>query len=367
MQARGSVTVAAAGTESIVIIGAGIAAGSLGIGGAVEVGSITTSTTATIGNSAVVSAGGTVAVAASDDTHLFALSGALGIGFDSAGIGASVSVMVLSKSTLATIGDATVDALGNGGSVSGVNLGTLNGNTVQTGSASGVVVQAKSTESVLDIVAAGGVGLFVGLAGAIGVDVIHGETDAVIGSNAQINQTGGNAAASGAQEVALGASDSVSVQAYIVGVAGGFVGIGGAVNVGTIDDNVLAQIQSGAVVSAAGSVLVNAVGTKDLKDYVISGAFGVVGAGGSVDVWAIGTPLTTSYTDKDGNSANSVTLASPSDKSKQSNADEQCRYAIRQRHGRGHVAAGQLQERRAATRTPPRTGWLRRVRPPSPR
>ena len=112
VDAAGDIAVDASATENAVMVGFGIAAGVVGVGGAVDVLSINNVTTASIDNDAVVYAGGNVFVDATDDTHVFELSGALAGGL--VGVGGSVGVMLIDKTTSATIDpNADVDALGN--------------------------------------------------------------------------------------------------------------------------------------------------------------------------------------------------------------------------------------------------------------
>lgn len=300
------IAVEATGHENLVMIGMGIAAGFVGVGGAVDVLSINNHTHASIGDSATVYAQGDVFVSATDDTHILELSGALGAGF--VGVGASVGVMLLGNDTQASIGaSAHVDALGNGVGISSVLDGSIitgSPDTFGNGVAHGVIVQAQSSEDVLHIVAAAAAG-FVGVSGAVGVTLINGNTDAVIGDSAVINglHQGG---ASGAQSVYVNASDDATVRTFMIGIAGGFVGASGAVDVGTLNSDVKAEIGTGAVVTAKRDVKVNAVALKSVTGVDISGAGGFVGVGGAVSVWSIGTQLKKDYTDNDGTNAGAV-------------------------------------------------------------
>ena len=267
---------------------------------------LTNTTAARIGANATVHAGSDVVVLASDSTHATEISGALSIGLGGAGVGGSVGLVLLDKTTDATIGaGAHVDALGAGSGVSGVIDGTMAGGGFGTKAVHGVVVQAQSDESLLHIIAAASGGFYAGVAGAVGVAMLTSDTSALIDNNAAINQADPqNANAS--QGVYVTASNNVSVQSYVVGVAGGFVGAAGAVDVGTLNNNTAAEIRSGTAVRAAGDIEVNAVGAKDLTGVVISGAGGAVGVGASVNVWSIGSQLTGSYSDNGGNSANAT-------------------------------------------------------------
>jgi hypothetical protein len=236
-------------------------------------------------------------VLSSDTTSILVISGGVGAGL--VGVGASVGVVVLNKDTQAFIGDnAVVDAGGHGNSgTPGVFDGTETGGTPPTGFGSatrhGVIVQAQSEEDITHIAVAAGAG-FVGVSGAIDVSVISADTLAWIGA-ANINQTNGNAGADPSQGVYVGAADKADILTLAGAVAGGFVGVGGAINVGVLKNNINAQIRANANVTAAGDVQVNAMGIKKIDSYTFSGAVGAVGVAGSVSVWSVGDPLSSGY------------------------------------------------------------------------
>ena len=324
VNALGDIAVAASGSENIVMIGFGIAAGVVGVGGAVDVLSITNTTIASIGDITFVdgnlvsvgdgdhvSAGGNVFVDATDDTHVFLLSGALAGGL--VGVGGSVGVMIIDKNTDATIGtSATVDALGNTSDETGLFDGsidasgtftapdgdTISGGNFGTTSAGGVIVQAESSEDILHIVAAGAGG-FVGVSGAVGVTLINSNTDAEIGADAQID-TLYQGLAGPNQSVYVNAANDTNVQTFVVGVAVGAGAISGAVDVGTLNNNTSAKVDAGASVNARDNVEVNAVGIKNITGVDVSGAAGAVGVGGAVSVWAIGTQIQKSTEEENG-------------------------------------------------------------------
>ncbi len=186
VDALNSITVGTNASENIVMIGIGAAAGAVGVGAVVDVLSINDQTLAGIGASATVHAGGNVFVTSTDNTSILQLSGALAGGL--VGVGGAVGVMLITKVTDATIGNsANVEGLANDGGVTGVLNGTISGGTsFGTGNASGVIVQAQSTELMTHIVAAGGVG-FVGVSGAVGLSFLNITTQATIGADAVIN------------------------------------------------------------------------------------------------------------------------------------------------------------------------------------
>ncbi|MCP4707532.1 MAG: hypothetical protein GY869_02815, partial [Planctomycetes bacterium] len=306
VNAKNDVLVEAHGGEDILVIGFGVAGGVVAVGGAVNVLTIDNITIAAIGANADVFAGGDVLVFASDDTDLDMISGALAGGF--VGVGASVGVLMIDKDTQAYIGTgAEVDALGTGTGISGVIDGTITGGGSGFGNTTvhGVVVQAQSNENLFHLSVAGGGG-FVGISGAVTVTLINSDTTAYIGANAQINQTDDNSAGHADQSVFVVASNNVQITSFAGAVAGGFVGIGGAVDVGSIKNDTTAKILGGAHVKAKNDVQVNAVGIKDLDGLSFSGAGGFVGLSASVSVWSIGTPVIKEYSNNDGETKDST-------------------------------------------------------------
>jgi hypothetical protein len=328
VNALGDIAVAANASENVVMIGFGVAAGGVGVGGAVDVLSIDNTTTASIGDDATVYAGGNVWVDATDDTHVFLLSGALAVG-GAAGIGGSVGVMIVDKNTDATIGDgAAVDALGNTADLSGVFDGAINGGNFHTTSARGVIVQAESSENILHIVAAGGAGGYVGAAGAVGVTLISSNTNAEIGADAHINTLHQNLAGPG-QSVYVNAANAANVQTFMIGIAGGVGALSGAVDVGTLNNNISAKVDAGAIVNARGNIEVNAVGIKNITGIDISGSAGGVALGAAVSVWAIGTQIqkTTQEEDGSGNQSTSGSALSSSSGAADDSAGAQAQSA----------------------------------------
>src|SRR6185436_17288740 len=269
------VTVDSHAAEDILLIGMGIAAGTVGVGGGVSVLTLNNTTTASI--LGTVDAGGDVAVRASDDTKVLLISGALGAGY--VGVGASVGVMVIDKDTSAFIGDgAIVDARGDHSGfgetqMPGVLSGTLSGggsaNGFNEASRSGVIVPAESSEDIIQISIVAGFG-FVGVSGAVGVSIIESDTTAWIG-NADVNQTNANSGAALGQGVYVGADNEARMITFSGAIAGGFVGVGGAVYVGVLKNDTNAKIGNGARVKARGDVEVNALAIKEVDGFVASG------------------------------------------------------------------------------------------------
>ena len=102
------------------------------------------------------------------------------------------------------------------------------------------------------------------------MDLLSSETKATIG-NADVNWFD-NGLANAAQDVAVVASNQATAQTFVLAVAGGFVGIGGAVDVGSLNNNTAASIIAGARVKAKDDISVNAAAVKSVDSLTISGA-----------------------------------------------------------------------------------------------
>src|SRR5512135_3331825 len=317
------------------MIGFGIAAGFVGVGGAVDVLSIDNSTIASIEDHATVYAHGDVFVSANDDTNVLELSGALAGG--AVGIGGSVGVMLISSDTEATSGHGADGEALCGGGISEVIDGQIVSGAFDSTTGTGLIVQAESSENVLHIVAAGAGG-FVGVSGAVGVTLISSNTVADVGANAVINGDTGNA--HGNQNVFINAANDASVQTFVLGIAGGFVGVSGAVDVGTLNNNTSAKVESGATLNAAHDIEVNAVGLKNISGFDASGAGGFVGVGGAVSVWSVGTQIQKSSKDDKGNDTGNATDGNG--KSADSNAGTQAQSATGTVTGSGGGGLGNV-------------------------
>ena len=295
--AKKDVRVEATATDKVISVAAGIAGGaSVGVGGAVSVIVLNLHTWAYIGD-ASVHAGNNVLVSAADHTKTIMVAGSLGIGIAGAGIGMSVGVVVITKDTQAFIADdATVDAKATlGDSLTGIFTGAMtgDGDFVTTSSFHGLAVQAASSEDIFGVAVSGGGG-FVGVAGGIGVEVVKSTTKAYIG-DAAINTDRAGVGAS--QSVNVSATNAVDGFTLAGGLGAGFVGIGGAVDIGIIKNTTRAYIGADSEVHASEDIDVNALSSKDLVSVSISVGAGFVGVSGSVSVWTIGTEVTSEYDD----------------------------------------------------------------------
>jgi hypothetical protein len=301
VNARNDIFVTAASTEDMLMIGFGLAAGTVGVGGAVTVLAVDSMTSALVGVGSDLTAGDTVLVQANDETSVLTVSGAIAAGL--VGVGGSVGVITIDKLTTASM-DGDVDARGNGAGVPDVMNGVITGDGDAFGRATvrGLIVQAESSEDVFHLALAGGFG-YVGVSGAVLVTLVDSDTTALIGGSADVNQTGGNAGAGGLQSVFVNAANEVRVTTFAIGAAGGLVGLAGAVDFGSVKNDQAAKILGGAAITASKDVEVNALAIVEFDGFTFSGAGGLVGLSAAVSVWSIGSALESSYEDNDGNSA----------------------------------------------------------------
>ncbi len=196
---RGDVAVVAHSSGDVFTVAiTGSGSGTVALAGSIAFVDLTDTTMAYIGDTAasdsagtVVNAGGNVLVDATDDTVAYLITGAISIGFGGGGIGASVSVAMLNKTTDAFIGShATVNALGNSNLDDPNGLSDiLDGNDTSSGFETvsgfhGLAVQASTSENVSNFAAAGAGGTFVGLAGGVSVELFSSDTQAFIGNSA---------------------------------------------------------------------------------------------------------------------------------------------------------------------------------------
>src|SRR5262249_52035737 len=295
VKAKDDVRVVAKASEDVILVGVGLAGGTVGVGAGLNVLSLNGETKASVGG--VVRAEGDLVVRAEDDTGITIVSGGLGVGY--VGVGAGVGVMVINKDTEAFIANgADITALGRGATGETVRDGGIASGDFTTATAHGVILDARYTEAILNLSIAGG-GEFVGASGSVAVTLISSKTQALIG-DADVNKvnTIGALSASGDQDVFVTATNKVEVKDLALAVAGGFVGVGGAVDVGTLNNDTSARINDGADVHAADDVEINGASIKTMGSIVISGAGGFVGLAGSVSAWSIGEQLNKDYSSR---------------------------------------------------------------------
>ena len=289
--ANGNVAVVATGQDAVVAVVAGVAAGTVGVAGTVAVTILNVHTFASTGTDVTILAGNNVLVSAADDTKLTLITASLAGGY--VGVGVAVGVALLTKDTEAFIGaGSNVDAQANGAAINGIFNGNFTGSGgFATSSFHGLAVQSASSEDIFGLAASAGVG-FVGVAGGVGVTLLHVTTQAFVGNGAIANSDNGS--------VNVAAVDSFKSLTVAGGAAGGFVGVAGGIDIGVADSSVAAYLGAGTSVNAGADVGVFGLSTKDVQTYALSIGAGFVGVGGSVSVWTIGTQPVTTYNDAAG-------------------------------------------------------------------
>ena len=261
--ALGNVEVLAHSSGDILTIAAGVAIGETVLAGSIAFVQVNDTTQANIGSSATsaatgaqVNAGGNVLVDATDDTVTYMITGSAAFSVGDA-IGAAVSIVDLSKNTSAFIGEnATVNALGDTPSISGIFDGnyTASGDFETLATFHGVAVQASTSENVTNVAAAGAAGGDDALGGGVTVELFNSTTQAYIGTDASVNTAtvqsvdsaiGGSLAVSAAQAVDVAAVNQATNFSFAGGLALGGAGIAGGVDVGLLNNSTVAYIAVG--------------------------------------------------------------------------------------------------------------------------
>ncbi|MEM0927059.1 MAG: hypothetical protein AAGJ83_13540, partial [Planctomycetota bacterium] len=301
VRAKRDVNVQAYNEEDVIGVSvslAGTIGGAFAGAGAVVAFDLDNTTYASIGDGSTVDAGGNVVVFAEDRTDADIVAGGVGasITLTGGGIGASISASLLDKDTQAWIGSATVDALGNGTAIEFID-GEENGGTTSTTSTQGVAVGSLAVEDVFVLSVAGGVGGIAGVAGAINWQKIDSDVGAEIRDGARINQASDNATAANSNQdvyvVALNKIGSTGI-AGALGLGLG-LGVGAGVDVGTVDNAVIARL--GGNVSARRDVRVASLADREIYSVGAAGGLGGAGVGlaGGVSRWVINGNVDAAY------------------------------------------------------------------------
>ncbi|WP_141847710.1 beta strand repeat-containing protein, partial [Humibacillus xanthopallidus] len=299
VNAKGDIVVEADASESFVSVAASAAiGGDAGLAGAVGVTVLDLTTSATTGTGVTLRADNNVLVIANDTTDLVLVAASLGAGVW-AGLGAGVSVAVVTKTTEAHLGgNNVVVVLAKGAAASGISDGTSTaaGSFGTKSAFHGLAVQADSSEELFGLTA-GIAGGFVGIAGGIGVNIFTVVVKAFIAGGTTVNKgtSGIIAGVASGQSVVVAATDYLETLTIAGGVGIGAGGIGGGVDVGVANITVQAYLGVGSDVWADGTVEIDALATKHVQTYAVSLGGGVVGVAGSVTVWTVGTAATNTY------------------------------------------------------------------------
>ena len=119
-------------------------------------------------------------------------------------------------------------------------------------------------------------------------------TTAFVGPDSDVNLDAG---ADGSQSVNVSAVDYFKSLTIAGGIAGGFVGVAGGVDIGIADTSAQAYIGEGSNVHAKADVEVNGLSRKEVQTYALSAAGGFVGVAIAVSVWSVGTKTNSNYQD----------------------------------------------------------------------
>ncbi len=208
-----------------------------------------------------------VRVLCNSGAEIETFAGVLGAG--AGGLGVSIAVPTITNTTIARI--------------TGAN--TNGGETTE--------VRADSSENVDIKIGTVGLGV-VGVAGSVGVASISSVTNALINSGSRTSTVNQNPAyATAVQDVFVTADDNAALTDDTGSAAGGLVGVGVAVSVGSITNQVNATIGASSQVKARRDVEVNAHANWNLDTFTvafsggyyasIAGAVSVIRIGGALD------------------------------------------------------------------------------------
>jgi hypothetical protein len=290
IETTGNVEITAAGSESVISVGASLAVGtkSFGIAGSGASQTITSDVQAFIDHDVTVTTDANLLIDATDTLHLIAVGGAGAFG-KTAGFGASVGNGNIRQTSNAYIAGSNnvIVAKGNDAAISTPD-GSLTGN--------GIIIHASGEEQLYVFGAAGAGAQKVAFAGSPAVVLVTNDVEAFIGQGAAVNQ--GISDLNAAMAVQILASQITNIfdiggsvaAALSVGQGGGgtaaAIGLGAVVNL--VTNTVLAHI-TGATVDAAHGVSVQANESTTIWGLAVGGAVaasagssnGAGGGGGS--------------------------------------------------------------------------------------
>ena len=304
VNARNNIEILADAHTSVVSVNAAAGGGTVGVAGTVGVSIIKEFTNAFTGTGVTLRADNNIGVFAGSATQLILITASIAAGY--VGVGVGVDVAIVEKTTKAYLGQSnTVIVKALGGGLTGVSNGTISGNGFPTTTFRGLAVQADSSEKLFGLVAGVGAG-FVGVTANIGVNVFTVTTQAYVDISTTVNRNDNGTplnladdfivgGVDNAQGVSVTATDRFESLTFAGGVAGGFVGAAGGIDIGVASITVNAYLATDTDVWAQGAVQVNALAIKSVQSYAVSIGGGFVGVAGAVSVWSIGTAPTASY------------------------------------------------------------------------
>jgi hypothetical protein len=299
--------------------------GNVGVAGSTATNYISSNTKAYISGGAVVISQDNAGVIAQTDDVITNLAGSAGIGIATAGVGASVTVNVISGDTSAYIDGAgtKVSALAqDSGDTLTVSNGELNGSVDlaggldlakyartdlkgmrKTAKVTGVAVNATATHSVENIVANLAGGVYAGVAGTTNTSLVTGNTKAYI-DTAAINSSGTGSAY---QNLSVIAGDHAYSNGFVGALAAGAAGVGIGDDANVFTNTTQAYITNSGTINAKGGIGVNAISGQGASSLAVSGSGGVVGVAGTASVGVFGS-TTEAYLKSDTINTGSLTV-----------------------------------------------------------
>ncbi|WP_217637543.1 hypothetical protein [Desulfuromusa kysingii] len=264
VSSAGDLNVTAMNDSDTIMFGGGVAAGkSAGVGGTVAVNVNLNKTTAKLGNNTTTDAEQETTVVADADESSVAVV-VSGAGGGKAGVAGAFSVNVIKTDTQALIEEGA----------------WVNQNV--SGTEDSVLVEARDDTVAVGLTGAGAGGGDAGVGAALDTAVIVKSVKAYVADDNSLRGTDINAA----KEVSINADSSEVVTSTTAGFAGGGkAGVGGAVSVAVIANDVQGYIGNDTNVDSDGNVLVNA--EDDMVGVMIAGSAaggGQAGVGGSLAV-----------------------------------------------------------------------------------
>ena len=316
--------------------GAASGGGTAGVSGAVVVYTGIKETTARIGDGAQVKAENAIVVLAHSDNQIYANVVGAAVG-GTAGVGGSVSVIVLQDTTTASVGGSltanaiTVKAESNellelsatafqaaGTAAAGASVGTIvfkgktfaivRPGTTLTAANGNIIVYADSKEKVIMIVLGGGAGGTAAVNGSFAVLVMNVTTQARVEDGTSGN---GSSLSAAKGSVTVKATDTTDLNLNTGNAnVGGAAAVGAAIEVAVYRNTVTAMIGNYNTVTAK-SILVQAIADRDIQAAaVMASASGTASINGSILVLSIGAGTT----DPDANKAETNGGGNSSDK-----------------------------------------------------
>ena len=262
------------GISSLTVSAAGAGIGA-GVSNATSVALLNGKTTAKVNNANITAS--SMNVTANHTGKLNTMGTVLGAGGLGAGVGVGVSVLNEDSTTTADVSSSDIT----------INNAESSDNNIN-------ITAANTTKVNYQLYSVGGA--LAGVAGAIGVSNV----------NSKINTNVANVAMNGseADDINIGAENTIDFTNTSGSGAGGAVGVGVGVAVNTIDSRVTTTVDD-AELNAANDINVTANETRKVKQEAVNAGAGAVAGGANVMITNVGSAVADSYgsglqTDNDG-------------------------------------------------------------------